>query len=202
MKTWDFKLFQFLFLILPLSLVTGLMWPNIIITLIVIYYLFKNFSNIFDVPFYFKIFFLFIAYLIFISLIGETVLFSLESAFAYLRYGLFILAIPYILNNKKILKIFLYVLFFFFVILFFDLVFQFIYKKNLFGLPNLNAERISGMFGRRQVAGSYALRLMPVLLFLVIFFVKNNLIHKLLLIFVSFMARAPHLTVVNAGAPI
>jgi O-antigen ligase len=185
MKTWDLKLFQFLFLILPLSLVTGLMWPNIIITLIVIYYLFKNFSNIFDVPLYFKVFFLFIAYLIFISLIGDTILFSLESAFAYLRYGLFILAIPYILNNKKILKIFFYVLFIFFLILFFDLFFQFIYKKNLFGLPNLNAERVSGMFGRRQVAGSYALRLMPVLLFLIIIFVKNNLIHKLLLIFAS-----------------
>jgi O-antigen ligase len=161
------------------------MWPNIIITLIVIYYLFKNFSNIFYVPFYFKVFFLFIAYLIFISLIGETILFSLESAFAYLRYGLFILAIPYILNNKRILKILLYILFIFFLILFFDLIFQFITKKNFFGLPNLNPERISGMFGRRQVAGSYTLRLMPILLFLVVFFVKNNFIHKLSLILVS-----------------
>ena len=84
MKTWDLTLFQFLFLILPLSLVTGLMWPNVIITLIVIYYLFKNFSKIFDVPFYFRVFFLVIIYLIFISLIGETVLFYLESAFGYL----------------------------------------------------------------------------------------------------------------------
>jgi O-antigen ligase len=185
MKTWDLKFFQFLFLILPLSLVTGLMWPNVIITLIVIFYIFKNFSKIFNVPFYFKVFFLFITYLIFISLIGDTILFSLESAFAYLRYGLFILAIPYILNEKKILKFFFYILSIFFLILFFDLIFQFIHKKNIFGIPNLNAERISGMFGKRQVAGSYALRLMPILFFLIIIFVKNNFIHKLLLIFVS-----------------
>ena len=77
MKTWDLKLFQFLFLILPLSLVTGLMWPNVIITLIVIFYIFKNFSKIFNVPFYFKVFFLFITYLIFISLIGDTILFHI-----------------------------------------------------------------------------------------------------------------------------
>jgi O-antigen ligase len=184
MKTWDLTLFQFLFLILPLSLVTGLMWPNVIITLIVIYYLFKNFSKIFDVPFYFKVFFLFIIYLIFISLIGETVLFSLESAFAYLRYGLFILAFPYIVN-KKILKILFYILSIFFLILFFDLIFQFIHKKNIFGMPNLNAERISGMFGKREVAGSYALRLMPILLFLIIIIKKNNFIYKISLIFVS-----------------
>ena len=76
MKIFDLKLFQFLFLIIPLALVTGLSLPNIIVTIIVIYYLFKNFKIFFDIPFYFKIFFTFVIYLIFISLIGETVFFS------------------------------------------------------------------------------------------------------------------------------
>jgi O-antigen ligase len=185
MKIFELKLFQFLFLILPLALVTGLSYPNIIVTIIVIYYLVKNYKIFFDLPFYFKIFFGFFFYLIFISLIGETVIFSLESSFAYLRYGLFILAIPYILNQKKILKIFFYILSFLFVILFLDLLFQFIYKKNLLGMENLNHERITGMFGTRQVAGSYALRLMPVILFLISIFMNKNSILKYTLIIIS-----------------
>lgn len=185
MKIFDLKLFQFLFLIIPLALVTGLSLPNIIVTIIVIYYLFKNFKIFFDIPFYFKIFFTFVIYLIFISLIGETVFFSLESSFAYLRYGLFVLAIPYILNEKKIIKIFFYILSFLFLILFLDLLFQFIYKKNILGMENSNPERISGMFGRREVAGSYALRLSPVILFLISMFVKKEFFYKCLLIIVS-----------------
>ena len=99
MKVFDLKLFQFLFLILPLALVTGHLLSNIIVTIIIIYYLFKNFQILFDIPFYFKVFFAFLIYLIFISLIGETLLSSLESSFAYLRYVLFVLAIPFILNE-------------------------------------------------------------------------------------------------------
>lgn len=185
MKIFDLKLFQFLFLMLPLALVKGLTFPNIIVTIIVIYYLFKNFQIFFDIPFYFKVFFAFVIYLIFISLIGETLLFSLHTSFSYLRYGLFILAIPYILNEKKILKLFFYILSFLFIFLFLDLFFQFMYKKNLFGMENFNPERISGMFGRRQVAGGYALRLMPVILFLMSIFLSKNSIYKYVLIVVS-----------------
>jgi O-antigen ligase len=185
MKIFDLKLFQFLFLVLPLALVMGHSFPNIIVTIIVIYYLFKNFHIFFNIPFYFKVFFAFVIYLIFISLIGETLLPSLESSFAYLRYGLFILAIPYILNKKKIIKIFFYVLSFLFLILFLDLFFQFMYKKNFFGMENTNPERISGVFGSRQVAGSYALRLMPVILFLMSMFMNKNSIYKYLLIIIS-----------------
>jgi O-antigen ligase len=185
MKIFDLKLFQFLFLMLPLALVKGLTFPNIIVTIIVIYYLFKNFQIFFDIPFYFKVFFAFVIYLIFISLIGETLLFSLHTSFSYLRYGLFILAIPYILNEKKILKLFFYILSFLFIFLFLDLFFQFMYKKNLFGMENVNPERISGMFGRRQVAGGYALRLMPVILFLMSIFLSKNSIYKYVLFVVT-----------------
>jgi len=185
MKIFDLKLFQFLFLMLPLALVKGLTFPNIIVTIIVIYYLFKNFQIFFDIPFYFKVFFAFVIYLIFISLIGETLLFSLHTSFSYLRYGLFILAIPYILNEKKILKLFFYILSFLFIFLFLDLFFQFMYKKNLFGMENTNPERISGMFGRRQVAGGYALRLMPVILFLMSIFLSKNSIYKYVLFVVT-----------------
>jgi O-antigen ligase len=185
MKTYDLKLFQFFFLILPFALVKGLNFPNIIITAIVIYYIFKNFQKIFDIPFYFKVFFLFIFYLIFISLIGETKIFSLHTSISYLRYGLFILAIPYILDQKKLLKIFFYILSILFLILFLDLFFQFIYKKNIFGMLNVNSERISGMFGRRQVAGSYVLRFMPVILFLSSMFIKKDSLYKYLLIIIS-----------------
>jgi hypothetical protein len=185
MKIFDLKLFQFLFLMLPLALVKGLAFPNIIVTIIVIYYLFKNFQIFFDIPFYFKVFFAFVIYLIFISLIGETLLFSLHTSFSYLRYGLFILAIPYILNEKKILKLFFYILSFLFIFLFLDLFFQFMYKKNLFGMENTNPERISGMFGRRQVAGGYALRLMPVILFLMSIFLSKNSIYKYVLFVVT-----------------
>lgn len=185
MKTFDLKIVQFLFLMLPLALITGPSLPNIIVTIISIYYVFKNFQTIIDIPFYFKVFFLFVFYLIFISLIGETVIFSLKSSFAYLRYGLLILAIPYILNQKKIIKIFFYILFLLLLLLFLDLCFQFIFKKNVFGIDSRNLERLSGIFRERQVAGSYTLRLMPVILFLISLFFIKNFIYKYLLIFLS-----------------
>ena len=185
MKIFDLKLFQFLFLMLPFSLVAGLSFPNIIVTIIVIYYIFKNFKNLSDTPFYFKIFIVFIFYLIFISLIGETVIVSLESSFAYLRYGLFILAFPYILNEPKITKLFFYILFFLFIFLFLDLFFQLIYGKNFLGLEITNAERMTGMFQKRQVAGSYVLRLMPVILVLMSMFIRQNFIYKYILITIS-----------------
>ena len=52
-------------------------------------------------------------------------------------------------------------------------------------MENVNPERISGMFGRRQVAGSYALRLAPVILFLISMFVKKEFLYKCLLIIAS-----------------
>jgi hypothetical protein len=76
-------------------------------------------------------------------------------------------------------------MFFLFFILFLDLLFQFIYKKNFFDMENMNHERISGVFGRRQVAGSYALRLMPVILCLMSMFMNKNSIYKYLLIIIS-----------------
>ena len=69
MKNFDLKLFQLLFLLLPIALIKGINYPNIITTLIVVYFLFKNYSQILDIPFYFKVFFAFFIYLIFISII-------------------------------------------------------------------------------------------------------------------------------------
>jgi len=185
MRIFDLKLFQFLFLMLPMALVAGISYSNIILTIIVIYYIFQNFKNLINVSFYFKIFFLFIFYLIFISLIGETTIVSLETSLAYLRYGLFILAIPYIFNEPKIIRIFFYILFLLFIFLFLDLLFQFLYGKNFFGFEAKNFERVSGIFRDRQVAGSYALRLMPVILVLMTMIIRKNLMYKCILIVTS-----------------
>ena len=80
----------------------------------------------------------------------------------------------------------LYVLFFIIILVLFDAFFQFLYGENLLGFE-ISKNRISGIFGTELILGSYLLKVLPVitwLLFYKNFDIKKN--EKNLIIFFSF----------------
>jgi O-antigen ligase len=183
-KKADLFLF-ILFAILPLTIFTGPFIPNLIVTLIVFLFITLNHELIFRTHKNITLLFYFSFYLLFTSLLSETKLFSLWSSVSYFRYGFFIISICYILEKNKNFKILFWLLFSFFIFLFFDLIYQIINKKDLFGFLLTVGDRVSGIFGRRQIAGSFVVRLLPFLLFLLNVSVKKNDILKLLIFLIS-----------------
>ena len=87
---------SYLVYFLPLAILTGPFLPDLFISVISLIFLFlliryKEFEYINN--FYFKIFVVFCAYLIFCSLISDFPYFSLKSSMFYFRFGTFSIAI-------------------------------------------------------------------------------------------------------------
>tara|TARA_B100001121_G_scaffold310428_1_gene341405 strand:+ start:971 stop:2230 length:1260 start_codon:yes stop_codon:yes gene_type:complete len=165
----------FIYLI-PLLLLTGSFLPDLFLSisgLIFIYilytsnekkYLFNKFTFLF-VIFYF--------YLIFSSLISEHPDFSLRSTTFYFRYGLFSLAVWYVIdNNPNFLRNFLIFLAFAFLIAILDGYYQFYNGSHLFTTTPLIADRLSLPFNQKLVLGAYISRLFPLLLALLLLVFK------------------------------
>jgi len=114
---------------------------------------------------------LFIFFLIFYILILLSIFFSEISSskviknIFYIRFILFSFAISYFVQlDNKIFSILGKALIFCFIFLFFDSIFQYMFKYNIFGYelhkPN-NFVRVSSLFGDELVLGSYISRLLP-----------------------------------------
>ena len=187
MRLTKLKLNEILFILLPLSLISGSFVPDLSISLIVLFFLFnfktklhsKYFKNLF---FYF--FFIFNLYLIFISFFYNDLVASLKTSFFYFRFYIFSLAVWFILdNNESILKYFFYILLFSFIILLFDGFFQFIFGFNILGWNIHPGPRVSSFFKDELILGSYLSRLIPLLFGLCLIFYENK---KKLFYFLSF----------------
>ena len=162
------KISIYLIGLLPLGLIAGPFVGELILFLIFLIFLFFLIK---EKPFYlfqskiFKIFFLFWAYIVFVSLFAVENLISLKSSFFYIRFGLYTLAIIYFLisyeNHLKILyTIYKYTLLFLII----DSSYQIFTGKDFFGLSPSDKElrRISGPFGDKQVLGSFIQKILPV----------------------------------------
>ena len=170
------KISIYLIGLLPLGLIAGPFVGELILFLIFLIFLFFLIK---EKPFYlfqskiFKIFFLFWAYIVFVSLFAVENLISLKSSFFYIRFGLYTLAIIYFLisyeNHLKILyTIYKYTLLFLII----DSSYQIFTGKDFFGLSPSDQElrRISGPFGDKQVLGSFIQKILPVFIY---FMIKN-----------------------------
>tara|TARA_B100000989_G_C19522230_1_gene464791 strand:+ start:720 stop:1979 length:1260 start_codon:yes stop_codon:yes gene_type:complete len=186
---------KFLVFIFPLTLVSGPLVPDLIISIssllfIVFFYneiLFSLKNNLFI-----KIFFLFFLYLFISSFFSEVLSISLKSSFTYLRFVIFVCLVCYLHKNyPEIIYIFFLGLLFTFVILSLDANLQYFTGKNFFGFePQQTPLRISGMFKDELVLGSYLSRLYPLLIGLFfLFFYKKKFFYLniiILTILVSF----------------
>lgn len=176
----------FLSLIIPL-LISGPFFPDLIVTLSSLMFLFYIFKDKFF--FYFTkqpliIFFIFCVYCVFVSLfVADDIMLSLESSLFYFRIGVFSCFVWYLIEqDKKILKYFYYSLILCFSALVLDGYYQYFTGFNILDFP-MEYNRISSFFGEEKKMGSYLSRLFPLLFAL--FLVKKK--QKFEIYFVGFL---------------
>jgi O-antigen ligase len=163
-------------LIIPL-LIWGPFFPDLIVSLSSIFFLFYIFKNkVFN---YFKkspliIFFVFCIYCILVSIfLAPNIMMSFESSLFYFRIGLFSCLVWYLLEkDKKILNYFYYALLMSFSALVVGGYIQFFVGENILSVFKWENNRVSSFFGDELIMGSYLSRLFPLLLAL--FVVKKN----------------------------
>jgi hypothetical protein len=116
--------------LIPL-LVTGPFLPDLVVSLLSLWFLFYSLKNkIYAIykNYYFYTFISFCLVCILSSLLSDNVIFSLKNSLFYFRIGIFALLISYLIDqNKKILEYFYYAfLITFFVIALFRYIFLFL----------------------------------------------------------------------------
>ena len=173
------NLSSILLVFIPVFLITGPLLPDLSVVIIVFSFLFyviksnkiEIFKNIF-----FLYFIGFYILLVTSSIFSDYTLYSLKSSIPYIRFGLFSLGtwilFKYKTNNIIYLcKIFSLII----LLLFIDSVIQFISGKNLLGWEynDPNNFRITSLFGKDEVLGSYVARLFPFYVSLVLFCKKE-----------------------------
>ncbi len=162
------KLITYLLYLMPILILTGPFLPDLFLVLTSILFLItayrkkltKYFKN-----YFFLVFVIFNLYIIFNSLISEFPLFSLKSSLVYFRFGIFTLAIWYVLDNEiNFRRYFLYGLTIAFIIAIFDGYFQYIFGQNIFGYEAANSNRLNLLVSEGWLLGSYLARLLPLFL--------------------------------------
>ena len=186
------RIVSFLFYLITIFLITGPFLPDLTLSIIalsfIIYTFYKKDYNNYD-SYFAKVFLFFSAYILFFSLFSENIKLSLESSLFYIRFGIFSLAILYVLKkNKYLIKNIKNILIFIFFILFFDTLYQLNFEKNIIGFEYKNAEnfRLTSFFGKDEVLGSYVARIYPFiisLIFLDCYKEKKNINKKLIILF-------------------
>ena len=167
------NLIQYLFILIPLFLITGPFLPDLTLTIIGLLSIFiiykKNYFKNISKNYFFVFFFIFCIIIIVRSIFSDNIFLSLESSLFYFRFGLFSLAVYFLISkNEKTLKYLLILFIIIYLALLFDSYYQLIFKKNIIGLMYENTQnfRITSFFGDDEVLGSYVVRFFPFLMYL------------------------------------
>ncbi len=185
-----FHLPVYLFVLLPVFLITGPLLSDLSFSLICILFLIyclknKNFSSFKNKYFYF--FLIFWGYLVVNSLINNFHIDSLKISFFFIRFGIFVIAIITFINtDNKFIKYFFYCIFLCFTILTIDGYYQYFTGENIFGIKTPDSSRVSSFFGEKQILGSYLSRMWPIFFGLstILLTRKSKLFLFLILIFI------------------
>lgn len=168
-KKYFINVSSFILYLFPASLILSTFLSNLFVTIISLSFLFYIILKKTKLPdnFFFKLFIIFWLYLILRSLFAENIFFSVRSSFFYIRYIFFSFAIIFIIeNNKYFLKNFLKIFLVTLSVLLFDGLIQFLFGTNITGISAKNLEdgRISGLFGKELVLGSFISKIIFLLL--------------------------------------
>lgn len=160
--------FFFLLCLYPWFLISGPFLSDFVAISLSIYFIYKIFlekkyqdiTNIF-----FIIFCIFCLYIFLNSLFIAKNVISLKSSIFYFRFGLFVLAIVFLLEqNSHRLKYFFYSLLLVLFVLFVDSIFQKIFSFNLIGIKMYHSIRVSSFFAEELILGSYVIKILPITL--------------------------------------
>lgn len=163
-RSYYFEIFaSILFLLLPVAMITGPFFPDLIISILAIYFFFIFFKNKVLFQNYFFILFITFYILILIStFFSQNFFISIETSLPYLRFGLFVLTSSYLVNKfPKIKFYFLNILVCCFLILILDGFYQFFNGRNILGYAYKNG-RIASFFADHLILGSYMARTLPI----------------------------------------
>ncbi len=160
-------------------LIWGPFFPDLIVSvsaLIFLFYVFKNKEFHFFNNKPFIIYFIFCIYCILLSIfVAEDSMMSFESSLFYFRIGLFSCLIWYLIErDKSILIIFYYAIVICFLALVIDGYLRYFAGLNLSGFE-ISGTRVSSFFGDELIMGSYLSRLFPLLFALFIIKKKKKI---------------------------
>ena len=155
-----------LLILIPLALISGPFLPDLFIVLIslIFIFIFNKKDQLLSLKSnFFRLFLFFYAYLVIVSLLSDNFYDSIKPSITYVRFGLFSLAIVFILKNKKdFIKFFYLVMCCTLFVLIFDGYFQFITGKNIFGFKGVRPDRLGGLFFDELILGSYLGKILPI----------------------------------------
>ena len=185
--------------IIPLSFIAGNLVLNlnivVLITISIITFRGKIFKFKYDLLD--KLILVYFAYIISISLINFFSNLSennngldimiLKKSFFYLRFLLLYFVIRYLLRENKInLKILFFSASICCLFVCLDVIYQYSFGFDIFGIEYVDRRRMSGPFGEELIAGSYIQRFSLFLIFTIPLLerIKNKKIHFLLILFI------------------
>jgi hypothetical protein len=160
---------KFLIFILPLSLITGPLIPEIILIFLIGYLTFvfskKNIDYVFKNNF-FKFRAIIAVFILVRNYFSEFFFESYISSIFYIRFTIFALAIYLLdINFKDIKKILFFSISLCFILLLLDSTFEFFFENRILGNSSIYDSRISSFFGDEYIMGSFVVRLLPIILF-------------------------------------
>jgi len=165
----------YLILLFPISLIFSNFISELILIILIIFFLKNNFT-IFKlrsfIEFFGVIFFIFFLILVFSSLLSDFNLFSLKKSTSFLRFILFSFSICWILNSyKNALQNLFKIMIISFLFLQFGVLIEYLFDYNIMtGAKEMGQElslesiKISSFFGDEDILGSYISRLYPIIL--------------------------------------
>ncbi len=161
------KINRILFCLLPIAIISGPFFSDLIVSLIgilAIYIIIRNKKIKFFYNKYIIIFFLFYLYLLARSIFSNNVLLSLESSLFYFRFIFFVFGSAYLIYlYPKTILYFKYILFISISILVIDSYYQYFTGANIMGFVAAEEGRVSSFFDDELILGHYLCRMMPIL---------------------------------------
>ena len=187
----EFKIESIIIILLPLFMIFSRFMLEFCLLIVSASFIIKIIKNkkykIFNNHFTF--FFLGFYFLLLLSFFFSEEKLNILSILLYFRFGLYVIAIFYFLNEETFLiKYCLNTIVILFLVLFIDSLVQYFFGQNLIGLKHLEASRITSFFGDEQVLGAYITRLFPFLLLLKNMSDENSKKTKYLVYFAIFVS--------------
>jgi len=178
----DVSIISILLYLLPILIITGPAIPDIILSIISIYFLIKSFFSKLKSYYSNKVFYFFILfclYSIIRAIFSEFPNLALlnEGSIFYFRYIFFAISIWYILdNNPYLLKGLLISLIFCLVIVIPDGLYQYFTGENILGFKKHGLYRLTGLFNDEPILGRYITYCSLMVFFLI--YQLNKINHK------------------------
>lgn len=180
-KNFYLNIITIIICFLPLSLVFSRFIAELILIVVIVFFVILNFIHKESRKYYkskfFRLFIFFNIIILISTLLSENVLSSIRTSLFYFRFGFLVISIQYLLENKKNFKdYFLYSLGITLLVIAIYSILQVTMLHNTF-----HPVRVSGFFGSELVQGSFFVRMLPLFLGLIFLIKKKYLINTLLI---------------------